>query len=442
MAQQTTAYRTSEPNADITLYKGPITLSKDSHQVTSEGTLVLQWLPDPRVRLLLKDITSSTFPLFSRWIGEQPILTVADSTESACALVSSFEMDSESGGRVEGILNRALQVGRPEELGTAECYLTNLADFSLSGPNDRMHLEAFEWEVEISAADGLNSLIKNVEKTGGYALTHHVKIRRRDGSSFVAADAELIRHSLFSFFSFIQGRKVGAILPVGYSGDGQLVWQQWASWVMDPWKPVLSWADRHDTSHFGEAYSGFMSLWLDEGCEVLNMAIHWYVEANRNVSGLDAGVVFTQMALELLAWHYFTAHKQAMTKDGFNRLTAADRIRLLLTQHEISLEIPSALPNLARWAREFNQVDAADAIVAVRNAVIHPEIKQRERLRASANNPKRDAWTCGLWMLELLLLRLFSYSGRYCDRRERRSAFVPWQKKEQSENLLAKENRE
>ena len=167
MAEQTTAYRTSEPNADITLYKGPITLSKDSHQVTSEGTLVLQWLPDPRVRLLLKDITSSTFPLFSRWIGEQPILTVADSTESACALVSSFEMDSESGGRVEGILNRALQVGRPEELGTAEYYLTNLADFSLSGPNDRMHLEAFEWEVEISAADGLNSLIKKRREDRG-----------------------------------------------------------------------------------------------------------------------------------------------------------------------------------------------------------------------------------------------------------------------------------
>ena len=65
------------------------------------------------------------------------------------------------------------------------------------------------------------------------------------------------------------------------------------------------------------------------------------------------------MALELLAWHYFTAHKQAMTKDGFNRLTAADRIRLLLTQHEISLEIPSphcptlrvGLANSIRWTR-------------------------------------------------------------------------------------------
>jgi hypothetical protein len=119
-----------------------------------------------------------------------------------------------------------------------------------------------------------------------------------------------------------------------------------------------------------------------------------------------------------------------MTKDGFNRLTAADRIRLLLAQLDIPLDIPRTLPDLAHWAGEINQEDAADAIVCVRDNVVHPEAKLRERFRVSAHNPKKDAWSCGLWMLEMVLLSLFRYSGRYRDRREPAKPLVgvPWSK--------------
>jgi hypothetical protein len=206
---------------------------------------------------------------------------------------------------------------------------------------------------------------------------------------------------------------------VAYDDRGEPLWRQWAPWRVDPWQSVESWADLHRTDYFGEAFNGFMCLWGDEGWRgVLSTAVHWYVEANRNASGLEAGVVFTQMALELVAWHYLTQHKKAMTKDGFHRLTAADRLRLVLSEHEIPLELPSALPDLKFWAGEFNWCDAAEAITNVRNNVVHPEAGHRDKLEASNKNPTRDAWVCGLWLLELLLLRMFGYTGNYSDRRE------------------------
>jgi hypothetical protein len=72
MAQMTTAYKTSEPNVDIVRYTGPITLSKDADQITTEGTFVLQGLPAPRVRLLLNRVPSNMFALFNRWTTPSP----------------------------------------------------------------------------------------------------------------------------------------------------------------------------------------------------------------------------------------------------------------------------------------------------------------------------------------------------------------------------------
>jgi len=54
----------------------------------------------------------------------------------------------------------------------------------------------------------------------------------------------------------------------------------------------------------------------------------------------------------------------------------------------------------------------------VRNIIVHPEVKLRERFHTSETSPIRDTWTCGLWLLEMLLLRLFRYSGSYSDRRD------------------------
>ena len=426
MTQFATEYKTLEPNADITLFDGPITFLEEGNQMTTDGTIFLRWLPSPRVSFHLNNVSHTILLKSAGWMEDPPNLSVSGSIAPVRAFVSQIH-GGPSGTDVKGILDGTLDIGCPDNLIAVECHLTNMDWFGDFRPKDKICLQALCWDVEIGATDSRTPLM-DLRNIGGYALTNKVRIRQRDGSSFSAADAELIRNSLFRFLSFVQGRKVGVILPVGYNADGNPVWRQWTSWVIDPWQSVFSWTDLHDTRDLGEAYSGFMDLWFDDGWrEILNTAIHWYVEANRNTSGLDAGIVFTQMALELLAWHYFVVHKQAMTKEGYNRLAAADRIRLLLSQHDVPLDIPNSLPNLEHWAKELNQADAAEAIVAVRNTVVHPEIKQRERF-ASANNPKRDAWTCGLWMLELLLLRLFRYSDRYWDRREQKLDSVPWGK--------------
>jgi type I restriction enzyme M protein len=107
---------------------------------------------------------------------------------------------------------------------------------------------------------------------------------------------------------------------------------------------------------------------------------------------------------------------------------AADRLRLLLSSLSIPAAIPSELTELSKWP---NLADAPQVLTQVRNSIVHPQRKTKLHTPELA-----ECWNLGLWLLELVLLRLFDHNGGYGKRLTTRFAGglsqVPWAPKSPS----------
>lgn len=429
----------SEPNAEIPIFQGSLSLYVDDSPRDFDGALSLAWLPKPSVRFNaerqseIDDLKRIFQDRRSEGVG---LIRAGESSYSFSFVPGNWNFNLVGKTRVDGEIVGPVSLGDGAGMRRIDGQIANLDEYRIPGRRE-FNWEGDGWSVTIAPVANLSKLIKSLRSAGGYAITHQMTLKRADEGSFSVPEAEAALHGTFRFLSFIEGRKVQAVLPVGYDEHNSVVWRQLGSWNVDPWQGVDSWVDPHTTEHFCEAFAGFMQLWRDPRWrDALDAAIHWYVDSNRNASVIEAGAIFNQMALELLAWEHLVIHTKAMTPEGFHRLAAADRIRLILTQNGIPLATPTQLTRVTRWAKEFNWVDIADAITAMRNVIVHPEHKLRDRVDSPTEGCVLDVWKCGLWALELLLLRMFCYSGGYQDRRrsERHVGHpdsVPWQERAQ-----------
>ena len=86
--------------------------------------------------------------------------------------------------------------------------------------------------------------------------------------------------------------------------------------------------DTSHREHFEVPFSGFLKLWLDEAWqEVIDVAGHWYVEANAQAGSIEGSIVLTQTAFELLASAVLVENENYrwLSADGYERLAASDR---------------------------------------------------------------------------------------------------------------------
>ena len=142
--------------------------------------------------------------------------------------------------------------------------------------------------------------------------------------------------------------------------------------------------------------------------------IYWYVSANQIGTGVgvDSALLFTQAAFELLAWAHCVLETKAVSAGTFNGrgMSAAEKLRLLVH----SLEVPLALPEKARPLhanRGKKWVDFIDAITDLRYGLVHASAKKKV-----PNGAYYEARKLSQWYIEVALLRLCSYLGRYVNR--------------------------
>jgi hypothetical protein len=151
---------------------------------------------------------------------------------------------------------------------------------------------------------------------------------------------------------------------------------------------------------------------------------------------LEASIILAQAGLELLAWTVLVEDGKIISQSGFNDLPASDKIRLLLSRCGIPLELPSELTALKALAKEYNWSDGPECLVGFRNAVVHPQAKNRQKVGKASSVAIFEIWSLGLWYLGLILLRLFDYTGLYLNRLKRDCYYsdavepVPWWKQD------------
>lgn len=163
---------------------------------------------------------------------------------------------------------------------------------------------------------------------------------------------------------------------------------------------------------------GFYRLWTNTVWSApLREVIYWYLNANRGTSGLgvDSALLFSQAALELLAWTYCVLDKAMVSANAFKagKLSAADKLRILASSLGLPLGIPQSLKslNVLQPNGKNKWLDSMDAITDLRNGLVHPGGN-----RVTGSEIYFDGWRLSLWYLELIVLRLSGYSGDYSNR--------------------------
>ncbi len=283
-------------------------------------------------------------------------------------------------------------------------------------------LEYHPWRVSISELSSIGDVYKTL-RASGYAITHAGQLQRIDGQSFPSSDAVKIIWAIQNFLSFCAGCWIGVTLPVGFDAEGNRAWEQCGCGRCDRWKSRESWFAPLHGDTLRVLFPGFIRLWESETWRrPLSETLYWYCLANDSGNGVDTGIILAQTAMETIAWNLLVNDKEAITPKGYKELWASDRFRLLFSFLDIPKEIPDGLEKLKKSAKQLGWSDGLHAFTEIRNSIIHPEKKNRH----DNDGFFLEAWRLGLWFLDLLILRLCEYEGKYANRWSGDVVHVPW----------------
>ncbi|WNH10160.1 HEPN domain-containing protein [Thalassobellus suaedae] len=128
-------------------------------------------------------------------------------------------------------------------------------------------------------------------------------------------------------------------------------------------------------------------------------------------------------------WWVIENKKIILGKDSEN-INASNKIRLLLSQLNLDYSVPKEFKNLQEFVDSDNQIlDACDAVVQIRNAIVHSQEEKRKKLRSISLIAKYEALQLCTWYIEIALLGILGYSDKYYNRISKLEEFVPWFKK-------------
>ena len=297
----------------------------------------------------------------------------------------------------------------------------------------RLCLGAGQWRVTLDELADSDDIRKRLNAAGGYGVTHVGRLERLDGAPFTLADADQVLNAVAVYSSFACGRWTGPVLPVGYGADGDQVWDHWRGSRIDSYASRQTWMDTGDPKGacYTGPFAGFYGRWCDPFWrDVVHAAVHWYVESCGCAGSVEGSIVLTQAAFELLSSVVLVETERWLGPDGYDKLPAADKLRLLLRWARVPGDLPPELPELCKAAKANNWTDLSAGLTAVRNMITHPTPRNRKAADRLSSNVHVECWSAGLWCLELCLLRVFNYTGRYGDRLRQRFAgqtvSVPW----------------
>jgi hypothetical protein len=289
------------------------------------------------------------------------------------------------------------------------------------------------WQVTLDAQPDSRERLAEARKQRRHVITHVGNLERRsdDGRRhklFGAKEAERALELLYFVFTFANGACCPCVLPFGYRHMPTEVYRAAHGGARcAPAGNNGTWFAKENPSECFAFADRLYELWKDEGERSwLSSAIHLYVEANRNLSGVDIELAKSQILLELLSWEAVQERQQLISRENFDRISAADKIRLALLWAGISSEIPSHMEELSGALAmlkegETGPFDGPFAITQIRNATIHATRSKRKRMAGMDDLARYQAWQLSQSYVALLILRLLDYRGPYLPNYRRQS---------------------
>lgn len=413
---------TTIPNESRTLYAGEMKLTAKGINESGVGEIELSWLPRPCLRFSCR-VKSQTG---MDWIGVKGLqfgLTGEHDQDSVTGDVTNTAAFSTGGPIPIGGILECWERKPEQRIESAIAHFVNLRQFRGDVIQHgraiyvgRASLETNEWTIEIDEIHKPD-FFKGLKSQQAFGITHAARIRRKDGSAFRLDDLDELTKCLNFFCSFTNGDWCGPIWFVGVDASGIQVSHLWRVPRIDGYRDNHNWFNPVVEKSLSGLFLGFTDLWNDEVWrESLRNAIFWYVTAMSAGMSIENSIVLCHIAFETLGWTYFVEHKKSLSSQGFEKMQAADKLRLLLSQLNIPIAFPNRFSALSGYASAENHEDVATTLSRLRNAYVHPSPKNRGKLNQLGLQVQYEAMTMCLHFLELIVLRLCHYDGDYSSR--------------------------
>jgi hypothetical protein len=444
-------YTTPEINQPILLYEGSLEITQNEQTIQGEGRICFEWFPRAGIRFQFNSDHASDF-----FVSLDPAkLTLVDASATTDISLTNYSVGQTLSA--SGWIEKQLEIGSDQNLAYVLCHIVNFHDClgsqcaafkseSSWTALQRHVLGAERWQLTLDQLETTAKHVKQLDAQGGFAITHVAKLERSDSQKFAGKDAVEFLNLCGNFFSFARGFRVPIMLLAGYDKNQAKSWKYWAPRSCQSWCPTVSWLPKHRHSALSEVFPGFFQLWR-EWSDLANIVLNEYLESNAGGRFAEHSILLAQIALEMIAWTLLVEKESVISKEGFDKLPASDKLRLLLSKLGIPREIPpscydcqppysqrdasSLLPNLFQLAKDsqLKWVDGPHALTELRNGIAHP--KKLQRVLGANHEARCEARRLGLWYLELVLLALMNYQGCYANRliiprHEGTNDRVPW----------------
>lgn len=431
-------YTTPTPNFDIVLYEGELEISNRGNTSKFGHSIVyVCWLPEPKLKFRISSYANQSPASLAHIYkfmqnDNNSEVKLLNKGMTASAYISKIDTNA------EGIITQPLVNQTNEPLDYIILHLVNFigywgTDFVTRGGQslyrDRVVFMSTIWKLTIDTVDEQNKFIESLRDLGGYGITHVARLEKTDGNTTTAKEIERVISNLFWYFTFLKSSFCPPIFIEGYKNGGEKIFEEWRILRVQPIDDRFSWFPLAEPHEAGKTFTKFMELMDNElWRNILVPAVEWYVGSQKGLH-LGVEIVSSQIGLELLSWAKFVEIDGAITKDGFGRLPAADRMGLLLSWGGIPLDIPPELEDLSKYAKSLNWKTGPQAIAEIRNGVAHPDL--RDRVFKIPPRVQYETKKLSIWYLELALLKLLDYDGLYHNRllnniTNVQSELVPW----------------
>jgi hypothetical protein len=414
-------------NETIEFYKGKLIVNKDNISFEVDGKIELVWLPFASLKFELEGTEKLRYNEFNQLhCGDKIDLTILGQENSilegkithTSSVIKGEIVDTKTAGSKQGkrqasyakffIPNFRYIVGTPIR------YEGQNFGFSV---RNRLSLNAKGWNITLDSLSNIKQLGEDLTNSSGFAITYYGILEKNDGSLFDYQESKEIIDALKWYLSFVNGSFISPYALVGFNADHNEVWKGWKSSRMFPYQNNFSWVSKSHPKTFEEPFKGFADLYFDpEWSDSLKRIVHIYVETNHIAINVEGAIILLQSALELLAYEILVEKNRVFSKTKFERSSNGERIKLLFDQLKIPLEISEHLEDLHRQAihRQAKGENwlAPDAIIQIRNSIVHPTKKNRTKLNDHSQEAC-DVLDLCRWSLELCILKLCNYNGVY-----------------------------
>lgn len=420
----------------IVLLKGPFKLV-GSISGTLASDLSFRW--SPSIAVEFDGLFSEPHPVLddARWYLEG-----ISGDEFRVEVLTTGVSIGVDGCRVRGVLNKPLSLGT-ERFECLQFTLANFPDYagdpvryssngSLGFSRARLRLACDAAECLVDSIAEVRKLRETASRDAGFFISHVGEWRPKSGS-MTAADASDVLRMLHFWFGFLRGAWTGPLLPRGVVG-GVPKWRQFAPSKLRESREVRSWLPTSSPLNLDELFVGFCARWADNAWRsALITSIAWLVEANAPSAALESRIVLGQVAIDLLAWVHLVETRRMHSRSDFRRLSAAGRIRALFHDIGVPTNVPEYLEHLPELCRG-DSYDGPGVITRIRNALVHATEDNRLAVESLKRPQLLECSQLVLHYLELCLLAVCGYHGRYARRGWRRGwegdaeTEVPWMK--------------